>query len=141
MNASTAFASAAVVFALAAFPAHATVSSSKGLSAVSTATPVVAKADFVQGHETIAGVSARNATSRTVASALMTQRYFDVDVIVTLGALALASGAFVAVGLASGRRRLAAERVASPREGWREEVMQALEEDLAQFAVGLRRAA
>jgi hypothetical protein len=70
----------------------------------------------------------------------MTERYFDADVILTLGALALASGAFVAVGLA-GRRRAAVEPVTSPREGWREEVMQALETDLAQFTVGLRRAA
>ncbi len=71
----------------------------------------------------------------------MAQRYFDADMFITLGALALASGAFVAVGLAGGRRRAAATPAASPREGWREEVMQALEDDLAQFTVGLRRAA
>jgi hypothetical protein len=72
----------------------------------------------------------------------MAQRYFDADMIITLGALALASGAFVAVGIAGSRRRNAVAAVpATPREGWRDEVMQALESDLAQFTTGLRRAA
>jgi hypothetical protein len=141
MNTSTAFASAAVLIALVASPAHAAVSNSKALADFSTATPVVMKADFVQGHEMIAGVSARVATARAEASSAMAQKYFDADMIITLGALALASGAFVAVGLAGGRRRVASAPVVSPREGWREEVMQALEDDLAQFAGGLRRAA
>jgi hypothetical protein len=141
MNASSAVASAAVLFALAASPASAAISSSRTLGHVSTATPLIAKADFVQGHETIAGFAARSAAARAEASAATAQRYFDADVIITLGALALASGAFVAVGIAGGRRRRAAEPAASPREGWREEVMQALEADLAQFTVALRKAA
>jgi len=70
----------------------------------------------------------------------MSERYFDVDMFVTLGALALASGAFVAAGVAGGRRRIA-EKAGQPREGWRDEVMQALEADLAQFTYGLRHAA
>ncbi len=70
----------------------------------------------------------------------MSERYFDFDLIVTAGALALASGAFLAAGMAKGRRR-SAEAVSAPREGWREEVMQGLEADLAQFTVGLRQAA
>ncbi len=67
MNASTAFASAAVLIALVATPAVASVSNSKALADFSHATPVVMKADFVQGHETIAGVSARVATARAEA--------------------------------------------------------------------------
>jgi hypothetical protein len=129
-----------VLIALAASPASAAISTAIEVADLSS-NPVVVKADFVQGHETIAGVSARSATARAEASSAMAQRYFDADIIITLGALALASGAFVAVGLAGGRRRAAAEPAASPREGWRAEVMQALEEDLAQFTAGLRRAA
>ncbi len=103
--------------------------------------PIV-NADFVQGHEAVGGVPARLALSRGEASKEMAQRYFDVDVIVTLGALALASGAFVAAGIAGSRRRASQTPVfASLRDGWQDDVMQALEADLAQFTGGLRRAA
>ena len=139
MNASSAFGAAVVLFSLAASPASAFVSQPKTLDFV--ASPLIAKVDFVQGHEAVAGIPARQALARVETSKAMAQRYFDVDLIVTLGALALASGAFVAVGLAGSRRRIAEKTVATPREGWREEVMQALEADLAQFIVGLRQAA
>jgi hypothetical protein len=138
MNASAAVASALVLCSLAASPASAMMSS---VRAVAPANPVIVNADFVQGHEAVAGVPARQAAARAEASTVMAQRYFDVDVIVTLGALALASGAFVAVGLAGSRRRQATAPAVAPREGWREEVMQALESDLMQFSQGLRRAA
>lgn len=109
---------------------------------VGRAPSLVASVDFVQGHEAVGGVPARLALSRGEASKVMAQRYFDVDVIVTLGALALASGAFVAAGIAGSRRRSTlTPAFASPREGWREDVMHALEVDLEQFTGGLRRAA
>jgi adenine/guanine phosphoribosyltransferase-like PRPP-binding protein len=102
---------------------------------------MIVKADFVQGHEALAGVQAVQA-ARVEASQQMAQQYYDVDVIVTLAALALASGAFVAAGLAGGRRRRTGGlAVATVREGWRDDVMLALEADLAQFTGGLRRAA
>jgi len=138
MNASSAFGAAVLLATLAATPASALVSSAKTLSPATS--PLVLKADFVQGHEVVAGVPARE-FARLEASKVMAQRYFDVDVIITLGALALASGAFVAAGIAGSRRRAAEARFAAPREGWREDVMQALEDDLAQFTGGLRRAA
>ncbi len=140
MNAISAFGAAIVLASLAASPASAMISNSKALAESTPANPLLTKADFVQGHEVIGGVPARE-FARLEASKAMAQRYFDVDVIVTLGALALASGAFVAAGLAGGRRRLADARALVPREGWRDEVMQALETDLAQFTSGLRRAA
>lgn len=139
MNASSAFGAAVVLFSLAASPASAFVSQPKTLEFAPA--PLVVKADFVQGHEAVAGIPARQALARAETSKVMAQRYFDVDMIVTLWALALASGAFVAVGLAGSRRRAYDKVVAAPREGWREEVMQALEADLAQFSVGLRQAA
>jgi hypothetical protein len=139
MNASAAVASALVLCSLAASPASAMMMSS--VRAVAPVNPLVVNADFVQGHEAVAGVPARQAAARAEASSVMAQRYFDVDVIVTLGALALASGAFVAVGLAGSRRRQATAPAVAPREGWREEVMLALEVDLMQFSQGLRRAA
>ena len=135
MSASSAF-GAAVLFALAVSPASALVAQPQAVASSS----LIVKSDFVQGHEAIAGIPARQA-ARTELSKAMAQRYFDVDMIVTLGALALASGAFVAVGVAGGRRRAAEKVPAQSREGWREGVMQALEADLAQFTGGLRRAA
>jgi hypothetical protein len=142
MNASTAVATVAFFLALAAAPASAAISNAKSLTAVPAGT-LVEKADFAQGHETISGFAARAAESRLAASSAMTQRYFDADLIVTLGALALASGAFVAAGIAGARRRSGAQPVPArvPREGWREDVMQALEADLAQFSLELRKAA
>ena len=137
MNASSALGAVVVLFSLAAFPASAFVPQYKD---VAPGSPLVANADFVQGHEVVAGIPARQA-ARAELSKAMAQRYFDADMIVTIGALALASGAFVAAGLAGGRRRAAEKTTATPREGWREEVMQALEADLAQFTNGLRRAA
>ena len=138
MNASSAFGVALVTLSLSAFPAFAFTSASPtGLSASS---PIVAKADFVQGHEVIAGIPARQ-FARAEASKEMAQRYFDVDVIVTLGALAIASGAFLAAGMAGGRRREDSAPKSSLNEGWREEVMHAVEVDLMQFTKGLRRAA
>lgn len=139
MNASSALGALVVFASLAASPASATMSDSKVLGF--TANPLVVKADFVQGHEAVGGVAARAALARPEMAKVMAQRYFDFDVIVTLGALALASGAFVAAGLAGSRRRAAQRPTVSPREGWREDVMQALEADLAQFSVGLQRAA
>ena len=139
MNASSAFGAAVVLFSLAASPAHAFVSQPKSLPI--DATPLIVKADFVQGHEAVAGIPARQAAARAETSKAMAQRYFDFDMLVTLGALTLASGAFVAVGVAGSRRRAAEKAVAAPREGWREEVMVALENDLAQFTLGLRQAA
>lgn len=139
MNASFATVTAVVFAVLSASPSSAAVLGNRLW--VAPAAPVVVKADFVQGHESIAGVAARTPAARAEASSMMAQRYFDADMIITLGSLALASGAFVAVGIAGGRRRAAATSVATPREGWREEVMQALETDLAQYTTGLRRAA
>ena len=141
MNASSAVGAAVVLFSLAISPASAMVSSAASLIPAASASPMIVRADFVQGHEAVAGVPAVQA-ARVEISKQMAQRYYDFDVIVTLGALALASGAFVAAGVAGGRRRRAEGlAVATPREGWREEVMQALELDLAQFTGGLRRAA
>lgn len=141
MNASSAVGAAVVFFSLAISPASAMVSNAKALVEAPAASSLIVKADFVQGHEAVAGVQAVQA-ARVEASKQMAQRYYDVDVIVTLAALALASGAFLAAGVAgSRRRRTGTLAVARPREGWREEVMQALEDDLAQFTGGLRRAA
>lgn len=137
MNANSAFGAALVLFSLAASPAFALTTQPQKLGTVPSA--MISNADFVQGHEIVAGVPAREAAHQRL-SAAMAQRYFDVDMIVTAGALALASGAFVAASLANGRRR-SAEKASAPREGWREEVMQALEADLTQFTVGLRQAA
>ena len=137
MYAKSALGVALVTLSLSAVPAFAFTPASK--SAISTASPVVSQADFVQGHEVIAGIPARE-FARAEASKDMAQRYFDVDVIVTLGALAIASGAFVAAGLAGGRRR-ADSTPKALRDGWREEVMQAVEAELMEFSSGLRRAA
>lgn len=140
MNASSALGAFVVLASLAASPATAAISNSKSLGF--TADPLVVKADFAQGHEAVGGVPARAALARPELAKVMAQRYFDFDVIITLGALALASGAFVAAGVAGSRRRSSQVRPAqAPREGWREDVMQALETDLAQFSVALRRAA
>lgn len=137
MNATSVFGVALVTLSLSAFPAHAFTSASK--SALPASSPIIERADFVQGHEIIAGIPARE-FARAEASKDMAQRYFDVDVIVTLGALTIASGAFVAVGLAGGRRR--AVNAPKPlREGWRDEVLHAVEADLMQFTSGIRRAA
>jgi hypothetical protein len=141
MNVSTAIGAAAIFASLAVSSASANVSDSRTLGdLVSPRAPAVVNADFVQGHEMIAGLPARQALIRAEASKAAASQYFDFDVIVTLGALAIASGAFVAAGIAGSRRRVAGA-VASSGEGWREEVMQALEVDLAQFTSGLRRAA
>jgi hypothetical protein len=141
MNVSTAIGAAAIFASLAVSSASANVSDSRTLGVlVSPTTSSVIKADFVQGHEMIAGVPARQALAHAEASKAAASQYFDFDVIVTLGALAIASGAFVAAGVAGSRRRIAGG-VASSGEGWREEVMQALETDLEHFTSGLRRAA
>jgi hypothetical protein len=139
MNTSSALGAFVVFASLAASPASAAISDSKALGYALN--PEIVKADFVQGHEAVGGVPARAALARPEVAKVMAQRYFDFDVIITLGALALASGAFVAAGLAGSRRRSAQSPAALPREGWREDVMQALETDLAQFSVALRRAA
>ncbi len=141
MNASSAVGAAVVLFSLAVSPASAMVPNAKTLMGAPVTSPMVVDADFVQGHEAVGGVQAVQA-ARVESSKQMAQRYYDFDVIVTLAALALASGAFVAAGLAGGRRRRT-DGVATvgPREGWREDVMQALEVDLAQFTGGLRKAA
>jgi hypothetical protein len=124
---------------LAASSASANVADSKALGRLASApTPAVLKADFVQGHEAVAGFSAREHAARAEASRDAASRYFDFDVMITLGALAMASGAFVAVGIAGARRRAQAEPVA---EAWRTQVMQALEADLMQFSGDMRRAA
>jgi hypothetical protein len=135
MNATSALGSAVVLFSLAASSASAMTASPETLAA----NPLIVKTDFVQGHEAVAAAPSGQALVRV--EGMMAQRYFDFDVIVTLGALALASGAFVAVGIAGARRRETEEDAAAPREGWRDEVMQALEADLVQFSAGLRRAA
>jgi hypothetical protein len=137
MNASSAIGAAVVLFSLAAVPAMALTAQPQTFGLGSNA--LISNVDFVQGHEVVAGVPARQA-ARAEMSKAMAERYFDVDMIVTVGALALASGAFVAAGVAGGRRR-ASEKAGQPRDGWRDEVMQALEADLAQFTVGLRQAA
>jgi hypothetical protein len=141
MNASSAVGAAVVLFSLAVSPAIAIAPVSKALTQVPGESLLIVNADFVQGHEAVAGIPARQAAARAELSKAMSQRYFDLDIIVTLGALALASGAFVAAGIAGSRRRAAAQQIPAPREGWREEVMQALEADLAQFTVSLPRAA
>jgi hypothetical protein len=141
MNVSTAIGAAAIFASLAVSSASANVSDSRTLGAlIPTRAATVQNADFVQGHEMIAGLPARQALAHAEASKAAAAQYFDFDVIVTLGALAIASGAFVAAGIAGSRRRVAGS-VSSVGEGWREEVMQALEIDLAQFTSGLRRAA
>jgi len=134
---------AAAIFAsLAVTAASANVADSRTLgNLVSNRSAAIENADFVQGHESIAGLPARQALARAEGSKAAVARYFDFDVVMTLGALAIASGAFVAAGMAGTRRRMAAAAGTSPREGWREEVMQALEADLFQFTDGLRRAA
>ncbi|MDE3174741.1 MAG: hypothetical protein KGM15_01355 [Pseudomonadota bacterium] len=139
MNVSSALGALVVFASVAASPALAAMSDSKALGPA--AHSLIVKADFVQGHEAVGGVSARAALARPQMAKVMAQRYFDFDVIITLGALALASGAFVAAGVAGSRRRSAQDPAAAPREGWREEVMQALEADLTQFSTALRRAA
>jgi len=70
----------------------------------------------------------------------MAARYYDADVMITLAALTLASGAFAAVGVVGARRR---KDIAPDTgyEAWRGEVMAALEADLTHFAQGFRRAA
>jgi hypothetical protein len=138
MNASFALGAAFVAAALVGSPANASVSSAKALRDAVAPTFIV-NADFVQGHEAVAGFPAREAMSRAVLSKQAAERYYDFDIIVTLGALALASGAFVAAGIAGSRRRNA--YAGASNEGWREHVMQAVEVELAQFTVSLKRAA
>jgi hypothetical protein len=131
MNATSAFSVAFLALSLAAAPAYAFTSSK---SAALTGSPEIVRADFVQGHELLSGLPARE-FARSELSREMAKRYFDADVIVTLGALAIASGAFVAAGLAGARRRRTAV------QDWRESVMKAVEADVMQFTAGLRRAA
>ena len=137
MNSTSAIGAAFVVLTMATVPAHAFMSSR---AVAPAASPVIAKADFVQGHEIIAGIPARE-FARSESSKAMAERYFDADVVVTLGALAIASGAFVAAGLAGSRRREQSGLKPALRAGWREDVMQAVETDLMQFCAGLRKAA
>lgn len=138
MNAISVFGAALVTLSLSAAPAFAFTSASKAVVAAPTA--IVEKVDFVQGHEVIAGMPVRE-FARAQASKDMAQRYFDVDVILTLGALSIASGAFVAAGLAGGRRRVDNSVRPVLRANWREDVMQAVEADLMRFSDGLRRVA
>ncbi len=137
MNATSALGAAIVALTVATVPAHAFMSSR---AVVPVASQMVAKADFVQGHEIIAGIPARE-FARSENSKAMAQKYFDADVIVTLGALAIASGAFVAAGLAGSRRRERTAMKPSLPQGWRETVIHAVEADLQQFCAGLRHAA
>ena len=137
MNSNFAIGAAFVALTIATAPAHAFTTSKSVADATS---PMIAKADFVQGHELIAGIPARE-FARSEGSKAMAQRYFDADVVVTLGALAIASGAFVAAGLAGGRRRERTALKPALRDGWRSDVMQAVEADLMQFCEGLREAA
>jgi hypothetical protein len=139
MNVSFALGAALVAATLAVSPASASVSSSKGLVVTGSPSALIAKSDFVQGHEAVAGFRAHEAVARASESRQAAQRYFDFDVIVTLGALAMASGAFVAVGIAGSRRR--STGFSNSNEGWRDQVMQAMELDLARFTVSLKRAA
>ena len=108
MNVSTAMGAAAIFASLAVSSASANVSDSRTLGGLyPTRAAAVQNADFVQGHEMIAGLPARQALVRAEASKVAASQYFDFDVIVTLGALAIASGAFVAAGIAGSRRRIA----------------------------------
>jgi hypothetical protein len=142
MNVSSAVGAAVVLASLAVTTANADVAASKVLGLTDPSrNAMIVNADFVQGHETIAGMPARQALVRAEMSKVEAVRYFDFDVIITLGALAIASGAFVAVGIAGSRRRAASAASFAPREGWREEVMQALEADLAHYTMELRQAA
>ena len=68
------------------------------------------------------------------------QAYYDFDVIISLGALALAGAAFAAIAFAAARRRQA-DRDPATDTDWRNSVVQALEQDLLHFARGPRRAA
>jgi hypothetical protein len=137
MYATSAIGAAIVALTVATAPALAFMPS-RPLAAA--ASPIIAKADFVQGHEIIAGIPARE-FARSESSKAMAQRYFDADVIVTLGALSIASGAFFAAGLAGSRRRERTVLNPALRDGWRDDVMQAVEADLMQFSAGLRRVA
>ena len=140
MNVSFVLGVASVAATLAASPVSANVASSKALlGAGLPSSSLIAKTDFVQGHEAVAGFRAHEAAAHAIESRQAAERYFDFDVIMTLGALAMASGAFVAVGIAGSRRRLASS--IDVREGWRPQVMQALETDLARFTISLKRAA
>jgi hypothetical protein len=107
---------------------------------VPTTSPIVQKVDFVQGHEILAGIPARE-FARSEGAKAMAERYFDADVVVTLGALAIASGAFVAAGFAGSRRRVATAPKPALRPDWRDSVMQAVEVDLMQFCEGMQKAA
>jgi len=141
MNVSSAIAATVVFASLAVTSANANVSSSKALADLTANNASISKADFVQGHESIAGLPARQALVRAEGARAASSQYFDFDVVVTLGALAIASGAFVAVGIAGSRRRSVSATAQAPNEGWRDQVMQALEADLVQFTSSLRRAA
>jgi hypothetical protein len=137
MNATSALGAAVVALTLATVPAHAFMSSRAVVPAASSA---IAPVDFVQGHEVLAGIPARE-FARSESTKAMAERYFDADVVVTLGALAIASGAFVAAGLAGGLRRERTAPKPALRDGWRVDVLQAVEADLMQFCEGLRHAA
>ena len=137
MNTTSAFGAAVLTLCLTTVPSYAFMTSKSAVTAVS---PMVAKADFVQGHELIAGIPARE-FARSESSKAMAERYFDADVVVTLGALAIASGAFVAAGLAGSRRRVATSPKPALRDGWRDNVMAAVEADLMQFCEGMQKAA
>ena len=136
-NSISAIGAVLIVLTMATAPAHAFMSSRV---VVPAASPVIAKGDFVQGHEVMAAVPARQ-FALAEGSKAMAERYFDADVFVTLGALAIASGAFVAAGLAGGRRREQRNLKPVLRIGWPEDVMQAVEADLMQFCSGLQKAA
>jgi hypothetical protein len=103
----------------------------------------VSRIDFVFGDEMLPGRVERLDRVDTEAANAAVRAYFDFDAVVSLGTLALAGAAFVAVGVSAGRRRKA-ERDAPPAAttgDWRERVLEGIERDLARFVRGLRRAA
>ena len=64
--------------------------------------------------------------------------YFDYDAVITLGVLALAGAAFAGFGAFAARR---ARETQAAEPAWRQNVMRAVQADLAAFSQSYRRAA
>ena len=139
MNVSAVLTAVALTTVVASSAANASVASSRAFGGMAATSPVVSRVDFVQGHEAISSIPAQQAFVRAEASRNSSERYFDFDVLVTAGALAIASGAFLAGAIGRGRRESLVAQL--PTADWRETVMRNLDADLTQFSEGLRRAA
>ena len=98
---------------------------------------LAAPAGFAFGDEVGPGRPVRLDRLDAEAARAAAQDYFNYDTVITLGALALAGGALAALGARATRREAAATR----EPAWRENVMRAVQADLAQFTATFRRAA